>query len=988
VSPFIGRDPELRRVIAALEGVIAGGGRGVRIVGEAGIGKTRLAEEAMRTAEERGAAVAWGRCWEAGGAPAFWPWTQILRGLGIDDVFGSSTAASASDAEAERFRLFDTVAQGLVKASRTRPLVIAIDDAHAADIPSLLLLRFVAQNLRSAPILVLVTQREVEARVRPDAGDLLARTSRDFETIMPRRLDEVDVAAWLKEVGRAESEAGAVHRATEGNPLFVRELLEMANPDLVSSDAVRAAISEHLGRLPPDTRRVLEIAAVLGRESMRTDLSRIAGDIDAAVKKGCELGVLEARTQNHVTFRHVLLRDELYASIDPGRRDELHAQAAEMYAARGDLGDDALGPAAHHELKAARGGDPTRAVERVRRAAERAVARAAYEEAAALLERAVAVLEERGALTSELLLEWGEALLLSGLGPRGRDACARAAALAKSQSDGPMMIRAALVYGSEILTGTRDERMIALLRDALAALPPGDSPLRARVMGRLAAALIPTARNDREPIVLATEALRMVRATGQDPLARLQVLQSYGGAIAFQSGTTERHELVNELLEVATVLDKPAIIASTLPWAMGNELELSGIAGFDRRLAQMVHLAERLRQPHYQARIPIARILRASAVGAWDEAERQIREAQVLAENADVPQPRFWLAVALTGYHFARRDPALLRRDRPSITAVFDKWQWSGRIFSALTAALAGEADVIRGQLREGMALMEIQSVLPAAGAVAWACVLVGDADIVAELEPAIAAQHALGNRLIMLAACAASLGPTALLLAEMRSLLGRDARALYEEALELSEKMGARTFADLARAKLGAPKSAPPKSAPTLELTQDGEIWTLRAGDESLTLKASKGVTYLSILIAQPHDEFHVTQLVGAGELVTGDAGPQLDEKAKATYRRRASDLRAELDEATANNDVGRTERLRAELEALGEELARAVGLGGRDRKAASDVERMRVNVQRRLRDAIERVRAHSPTLGRYLDASIRTGSFCSYRPVWNVVP
>jgi non-specific serine/threonine protein kinase len=109
------------------------------------------------------------------------------------------------------------------------------------------------------------------------------------------------------------------------------------------------------------------------------------------------------------------------------------------------------------------------------------------------------------------------------------------------------------------------------------------------------------------------------------------------------------------------------------------------------------------------------------------------------------------------------------------------------------------------------------------------------------------------------------------------------------------------------------------------------------------------------------------------------------LDEAAKAAYRARAADLREALDDATARGDVGRAEKARDELDALGEELARAVGLGGRDRKAGSVVERMRVNVQRRLRDAIDRVAAQSPALGRYLEASVRTGAFCSYAPAWS---
>jgi hypothetical protein len=686
-----------------------------------------------------------------------------------------------------------------------------------------------------------------------------------------------------------------------------------------------------------------------------------------------------------------------------------------MYGRRGDLGDDALGPAAHHEiLVASRGGDSTRAVARARRAAGRAVSRAAYEEAAALLERAVNLLEARGGLDGnsacELLLEWGEALVLSGLGPRGRDVCARAAALAKSLGDGPLVVRAALVYGSEILTGVRDERMIALLRDALVAVGPDDSALRARVMARLAAALIPTPKHDREPAALAVEALRMARQSGVDPMTTLNVLQSYCGAMAFRSGTAERRALVGELLDLARKLDKPAVIASSLPWAMADDLELFGMEGFERRFADLQRLVERLSQPYYRARIPIARLLRASLECAWEEADRQIRETEALAEDADVPQPRFWLAVALLGHHHARRDAAAFRRDQQAMLTVFERWHSSGRLFKALVVAIGADVGVlpmaearalVQRDLREMLATMEIQGVPPAAGVAAWAAVLVGDHEVAESLSEALAAQNAMGNRLIMLASCAAALGPTVLLLAETAALLGRsaDARALYEEAIEHSERIGARVYADrarLGRSKLGdvaASVSAPPvapaiTSAPTppseIALTQQGEVWTLRAGAESWNLKPSKGISYLSLLMAQPHEEIHVAQLVGAGDAITGDAGPQLDERAKASYRRRAADLRAEIDEATASADLGRLDRARAELEALGEELARAVGLGGRDRKAASDVERMRVNVQRRLRDAIERVRAQSPSLGQYLDASVRTGSFCSYSPAW----
>jgi hypothetical protein len=112
------------------------------------------------------------------------------------------------------------------------------------------------------------------------------------------------------------------------------------------------------------------------------------------------------------------------------------------------------------------------------------------------------------------------------------------------------------------------------------------------------------------------------------------------------------------------------------------------------------------------------------------------------------------------------------------------------------------------------------------------------------------------------------------------------------------------------------------------------------------------------------------------------GDAGPALDAEAKAAYRARLADLRTELAEAEAWNDPERVARLQAEVGALTHELAAAVGFGGRDRPAGSSAERARVSVTRAIRAALARIAEHNPALGAHLDATIRTGTFCSYTP------
>ena len=153
----------------------------------------------------------------------------------------------------------------------------------------------------------------------------------------------------------------------------------------------------------------------------------------------------------------------------------------------------------------------------------------------------------------------------------------------------------------------------------------------------------------------------------------------------------------------------------------------------------------------------------------------------------------------------------------------------------------------------------------------------------------------------------------------------------------------------------------------------------------------------YLARLLHAPSQELHALELARpappasrsggfdggplAGDAL-GDSGPALDAAAKAAYRERLADLRSDLSEAEAWNDHGRAERSQTEIDALTRELAAAVGLGGRDRTAASAAERARVSVTRAIRAALARIAEQSPTLGSHFDATIRTGTYCSYHP------
>src|SRR5581483_448678 len=181
-------------------------------------------------------------------------------------------------------------------------------------------------------------------------------------------------------------------------------------------------------------------------------------------------------------------------------------------------------------------------------------------------------------------------------------------------------------------------------------------------------------------------------------------------------------------------------------------------------------------------------------------------------------------------------------------------------------------------------------------------------------------------------------------ILGELALLIGRkdEARKHLDEAVAQSKRCGATSLVQVSersRAKLEA--APPPRSLrSTIGMTREGDVWLVSQGAKSLRVKHSKGFDYLSALLESPGKELYVLALAGARERAE-DAGAILDERAKSQYRARVEDLEDRIAEAERNGDPARAERAREELDAIADQLAGALGLGGRDRKAASNVER-----------------------------------------------
>ena len=254
---FVGRQREMGELKGCLEDALSGRGRLVTLVGEPGIGKTRTAQELATYAGLRGAQVLWGRCYEEQGAPPYWPWVQAIRSYVRDidpEQLRSDMGAGAADIaevvsdvreqlpglesphqlepEQARFRLFDSITAFLKCAARRKPMVLVLDDLHWADHPSLLLLEFVARELANSRVMVIGTYRDMELSRQHPLSQTLGELTRErlFQRVLLRGLDREDVGRFTELVSGFAPPAGmveAVHRQTEGNPLFVTEVVRL-----------------------------------------------------------------------------------------------------------------------------------------------------------------------------------------------------------------------------------------------------------------------------------------------------------------------------------------------------------------------------------------------------------------------------------------------------------------------------------------------------------------------------------------------------------------------------------------------------------------------------------------------------------------------------------------------------------------------------------------------------------------------------------------
>lgn len=730
---LVGREPEVQQLLAGLEDSIAGNGVVFLISGEPGIGKTRLLEEVAAQARKRDARVLSGRCWEAGGAPPYWPWVQCLRGYaeGLDAETLSKQLGSGGpdvarmipeirrvlpdlpeppqlDPETARFRLFDSTAAFLRKASTTRPIVIVLDDLHAADTPSLLLLRFLVRELGATRLLVAAAYRDTEM------SEAVNETLSDLARLSVTRrlhvggLDKANVAVFIEAAtGKAPSPsfAVAIHQETEGNPLFVDEVvrllvseggledpLDAATWHLSVPQGVRQVIGRRLKLLSDLSIEVLALAAVMGREFDLEALEEVSGREREAI-----LHVLDEASSARVVsdapgvpgryrFLHALMREVLYEDLAPSQRLGHHRRIGDtletIYAADPE---QHLAELAYHFFQAA---DADRAIEYGRRAADRALAVLAHEEAIRLYAVALRALEtwKAGDETARclLLLGLGESQARAGDLPTAKESFRAAAALAKRLELREALARAALGYGGRFVWARAgsDPNIVPLLRDALSELGKEDSDLRARVLARLAGALRDQPTGE-ERNSFSWEAMEIARRIG-DPASLAYTLDARFAAIWEPDSLDERLAISAELVRVAQESGELERALQGHHYRVIGLMERGDVTGADRELEAQDRLARELRQPAQLWYAAVTRAMRALFDGKFEEAERFVHQAHDVGQRAQGTDAEVSFRLQL---FVLRREQGRLGELENAIRKSVDEYAWYP-MFRALLVVL------------------------------------------------------------------------------------------------------------------------------------------------------------------------------------------------------------------------------------------------------------------------------------------------------------
>ncbi|WP_242453957.1 AfsR/SARP family transcriptional regulator [Bailinhaonella thermotolerans] len=814
-TELVGRDAELERLTAAAGRAAAGAAAVALVTGEPGAGKTALVEEVRARLAAEGWAVGWGRCPEHEGAPAGWPWAELLRPLAAahppsdpaplaplltDDPPGGGDVAAA------RFRLHRAVAAYVAEVAAARPLLIVLDDLHRADAETLAVAGHLLPELPGRRVLLVGSYRHTEPNERLE--ELLAAVARlepvrvELRGLAPPHVGELVRAVCGRHPG--DGAVAAIAERTGGNPFFVRELARLRDAEggAAVPAGVRDVLRRRVARLPGQAQTILRQAAVLGRDVDVDVLVDVAGADEETVLESAEsglvTGLLTEPGAGRLRFAHALVRDTLYHDLSRLRRARLHARAAAAIE-RHHPGDVAA--LAHHF--AASGAEPAKAARYARLAAEQAERRFAHEEAVELWRRALDLFEGDPRERLELMLRMVAALANGGQLVRARSYRQEAVRAAAPLGDPELFARAVVSFEVPHFWVTReygelDADLVGAVEEALDALPPGDGTARCRLLSVLAFEL--EGEETERGYLASQEAVAMARRLGDPALLALALNARYHQSYRY-GGLAERGEIGRELLELAEGPDSQVSVRN-----LGHLLLMQTAIGQGDLAAADVHAeAARELSVRYDMRLALTAIgfydgMRAGLGGDFAAAEERLREAAALAGRLGMWQHEVGLhALAVFGL---RLTAGTLGEYAPVMEALYHGTPWREQLADLYALALvhAGREDRAREVAAEGPApirrdyfrhfLLAVRGLLG---------VVLDDRRRAGEAYDALLpfADEVVGGTGYL------AVWPTAQVLGDLAAYLGRPSAAHYSKALEVAGRAGVGRWAEAARAGL-----------------------------------------------------------------------------------------------------------------------------------------------------------------------------------------
>jgi DNA-binding CsgD family transcriptional regulator len=636
-SALVGRDVERASLRGWLDESLTGAAVVGLLSGDAGAGKTRLLEDLIDHAATRGVVPAVGRASEQEGAPPFWPWRVVLRGLGAPDLLAG---ADALDRAAERFVRFEAVTSWLAGAADAGGgLLVGIDDLHCADRSSMRLFSHVASGLRGHRVLLVATHRSSPGDHAEGFGSMLA----DVARLPSRRAMDLGglgrhAVAELLGSDPSSPVVDRVWALTRGNALFVSELARhiAAGRDVADlPDTLRDVIGVRLSARTAGCLDVLRTAAVVGREFAAGVVATAQGrpamhvleDVDEAVAAGL---VAPSGVPGRFQFVHALVRDAVEAGVARPALVRLHRQVADAIETYEGAGDDQLSDLARHWDESSVLGDVGVAAAWSERAAGAAERQLAWEEAARLYDRAAAL---AGPVTDPVdrhrrLVGAARARLHSDEIGSAVARCIDAGRAAREAGRGDLLAEAVLVMeGRGGSGGPEVPALIALAEEALTAIEADDHARRARILGLLAV-LHFYAGSGRGPEL--TDAAEEEAGRTDDPLAAAAAVRARQMTRFGPEHAEERLLLADRIGEAGRAAGDPSITQWEALWRVDALLELGRIP---EALATMPLLRQQVGAVgHPISRWHLARseAVLAAAAGRWEDANRFGRRAQEL----------------------------------------------------------------------------------------------------------------------------------------------------------------------------------------------------------------------------------------------------------------------------------------------------------------------------------------------------------------------